>query len=298
MHQIWVGLVQLYRTWRAVGMPCRWYNRPMHDRERLYRTEGIVLRHINLGEADRLLTIYTREFGKLRQIAKGVRRPQSKKAGHLDLFARVSILAARGRELDVITQVEALDAYTGLRTDLELVGKAAYAIELVDQFTVDGESNSDLYALLTSTLERLCAGVDRGSVIRHFELRLLDLVGYRPELFRCSRCGNEIRPEDQFFSFEAGGVLCPNCGPAESNKRPLSLSALKVLRHYQRSTFEHAAQANVRSIVHKELDRLMEGFFNYLLERRLNSPGFLRRLRQIGRNTPAVDTEAEIEKKD
>jgi DNA repair protein RecO (recombination protein O) len=270
----------------------------MQDRERLYRTEGVVLRHMNLGEADRLLTIYTREYGKLRQIAKGVRRPQSKKAGHLDLFARVSILAARGRELDVITQVEALDAYTGLRNDLDLIGRAAYTIELVDQFTVDGESNTELYGLLTRTLERLSSGLDRCSVQRHFEMRLLDQVGYRPELFRCSRCGVEIRPEDQFFSYEAGGVICPRCGPDEQQKRSISLAALKVLRHYQRSTFEHAAKASIRPGVHKELDRLMEGFFNYLLERRLNSPGFLRRLRQIGRSKPLGDPEISIEEKD
>lgn len=261
----------------------------MQDRERLYRTEGVVLRHMNLGEADRLLTIYTREHGKLRQIAKGVRRPQSKKAGHLDLFARVSILAARGRELDVITQADALDSYPGLRSDLDLVGRAAYAIELVDQFTVDGEANAELYALLIQTLDRLSAGVHRQSVQRHFELRLLDQVGYRPELFRCSRCAVEIRPQDQFFSFEAGGALCPKCGPDETQKRPVSLAALKVLRHYQRSTFDHAAQASIRPAVHNELDRLMEGFFNYLLERRLNSPGFIRRLRQIGRREPSGD---------
>ncbi len=270
----------------------------MQDRERLYRTEGVVLRHMNLGEADRLLTVYTREHGKLRQIAKGVRRPQSKKAGHLDLFARVSILAARGRELDVITQVEALDAYTGLRSDLDLVGRAAYAIELVDQFTVDGESNRELYSLLTQTLDHLSGGLDRRSVQRHFELRLLDLVGYRPELFHCSRCGVEIQPEDQFFSYEAGGAVCPKCGPDETHKRPISMTGLKVLRHFQRSTFEHAAKANIRLAVHKELDRLMEGFYNYLLERRLNSPGFLRRLRKIGRVQPPSEADIEIEERE
>jgi DNA repair protein RecO (recombination protein O) len=287
---------ELYLRWWIVGPPCRWYNRPMQDRERLYRTEGVVLRHMNLGEADRLLTIYTREHGKLRQIAKGVRRPQSKKTGHLDLFTRVSILSARGRDLDVITQVEAIDLYMGLRRDLDLVGRAAYAIELVDQFTVDGESNAELFSLLTDTLERLSTGMDRSSVLRHYELRLLDQVGYRPELFRCSRCGAEIRPEDQFFSFEAGGVLCPRCGADESQRRPISLAALKVLRHFQRSTFEHASQATIRPAVNKELDRLMEGFFNYLLERRLNSPGFIRRLRQIGRRIPAA--EADIDSDD
>jgi DNA repair protein RecO (recombination protein O) len=270
----------------------------MQDRERLYRTEGVVLRHMNLGEADRLLTVYTREHGKLRQVAKGVRRPQSKKAGHLDLFARVSILAARGRELDVLTQVEALDTYVGLRSDLDLVGRAAYAVELVDQFTVEGESNVELYSLLTTTLERLSSGVDRRSVQRHFEVRLLDLVGYRPELFRCSRCGDEIRPDDQFFSYDSGGVVCPRCGPEEAQKRPLSLAALKVLRHYQRSTFEHAATASIRPSVHAEIDRLMEGFFNYLLERRLNSPGFLRRLRRGGRREPAQGAEIELEEKE
>jgi DNA repair protein RecO (recombination protein O) len=281
-----------------VALERRWYNRPMQDRERLYRTEGVVLRHMNLGEADRLLTIYTREHGKLRQIAKGVRRPLSKKAGHLDLFARVSILAARGRELDVITQVEALDVYAGLRSDLNLIGRAAYAVELVDQFTVDGEANAELYALLTATLERLSNGIERRGVQRHFELRLLDQAGYRPELFRCSRCGVEILPEDQFFSFEAGGVVCPQCGPDEKQKRPVSLAALKVLRHYQRNTFDHAAKADIRPAVHKELDRLMEGFFNYLLERRLNSPGFLRRLRQHRRREPVSGPEFDLEERD
>ncbi|MGD8732755.1 MAG: DNA repair protein RecO [Anaerolineales bacterium] len=270
----------------------------MQDRERLYRAEGVVLRHMNLGEADRLLTIYTREHGKLRQIAKGVRRPQSKKAGHLNLFSRVSILAARGRELDVITQVEALDTYVGLRSDLDLVGRAAYAIELVDQFTVDGEASSGLYSLLTSTLERLSTGVDRISALRHFELRLLDYVGYRPELFRCNRCGVDIRPEDQFFSYETGGVLCPKCGPDEPYTRPISLASLKVLRHFQRSSYEHASQAKIRPAVHKELDRLMEGFFNYLLERRLNSPGFLRRLRQIGRRKATSGAEIDTQEKE
>lgn len=264
----------------------------------MYRTEGVVLRHMDLGEADRLLTVYTREHGKLRQVAKGVRRPQSKKAGHLDLFSRVSILAARGRELDVLTQVEALDTYTGLRSDLDLVGRAAYAIELVDQFTVEGEANANLYALLIETLERLSGGLDRRSVQRHFELRLLDQVGYRPELFRCSRCGDEIRPDDQFFSYESGGVVCPRCGPDEGQKRPVSLAALKVLRHYQRSRFEHAARARIRAQVHAEIDRLMEGFFNYLLERRLNSPGFLRRLRQTGHRKSSKAAEIEMEEKE
>jgi recombinational DNA repair protein (RecF pathway) len=90
----------------------------MSGRERNYRAEAVVLRRRDLGEADRLLTVYSREHGKLQQVAKGARRPSSRKAGHLELFTRVQIQAARGRELDVITQAEALDLFSELRSDL------------------------------------------------------------------------------------------------------------------------------------------------------------------------------------
>jgi DNA repair protein RecO (recombination protein O) len=184
----------------------------MPERERLYRAEGIVLSRRDFGEADRLLTVFTREYGKLEQIAKGVRRPSSRKAGHLELFTRVQLLAARGRELDILTQVEAIETYPQLSKDLQLVGQASYILELVKLFTVQGEVNHEIYRLLVETLERLNSGVPPSKATRYFELRLLELAGYRPELFRCGHCQSEIRPEAQFFSYIDGGVLCPKCG--------------------------------------------------------------------------------------
>ena len=107
------------------------------NRARLYRTESIVLRRQDLGEADRIVTVFTPAQGKLRAIAKGVRRPGSKKAGHVEPFTRNSLLVAKGRELDIITQAETLDAYPSLRQDLDRLGQAAYVIELVDRFAVE-----------------------------------------------------------------------------------------------------------------------------------------------------------------
>jgi DNA repair protein RecO (recombination protein O) len=253
----------------------------MSPRERVYRTEAVVLRRQNLGEADRLLTVYTPDRGKLRVVAKGVRRPRSRKAGHLEPFTRVQLLLASGRELDIITQAEATETYKGLRNDLLRLGQAAYIVELLDRFTVDREENRGLYRLMVNTLERLDAGAQSDAVLRFYELRLLELVGYRPELFRCVSCGAEILPQDQFFSAAEGGVLCPTCGPDRHNAHHISLAALKVLRHYQRNTFAFASSVNVRSQTHTELEQVMEAYLGYILESKLNSPTFIRRVRRL-----------------
>lgn len=250
----------------------------MQERERLYRAEGVVLRHRELGEADRLITLFTREHGRLRAVARGIRRPRSRKAGHLELLARVRLLMARGRELDVITQAEALQLFPHLREDLVLVARGSYLAELVDGFAPEGEANAALYDLLVASLDRLDRGLDAHAVLRFFELRLLDLAGYRPEFFRCVHCGQAIRPQAQFFKASQGGVLCPDCGRGVREARPISLDALKVLRHYQRSSFDEIEGIRIRSQVREELDHLMEGFMSYLLERGLRSPGFLRKV--------------------
>lgn len=261
----------------------------MRSRERVYRTEAVILRRSDLGEADRLLTAYSPGYGKLRLIAKGVRRVTSRKAGHLEPFTRVNLIVARGRDLDIITQAESIELFPGLRQDLLRLGHAAYAVELFDRFIVEGgEANPALYRLLVNTLERMAAGAEPAATLRYFELRLIDELGYRPELFRCVGCGSEIRPLDQFFSSQQGGVICPDCVVSHGGAKPVSLAALKVLRHYQRNTFAAATAPRVRPEVHAELDILMEDYLTYLLERKLNAPAFLRRVRSLGRGQTQV----------
>jgi len=259
----------------------RWYNPRMPSRERLYRTEAVVLRRGDFGEADRILTAYTPEHGKLRLVAKGVRKVRSRKAGHLEPFTRVELQIARGHDLDVITQAQALDLHTGLHRDLERFGYAAYVVELMDRFTVQEGESRGLYRLLVDTLDRLSEPFEPAAVVDYYQLRLLDLLGYRPELFRCLGCGAEVRPEDQHFSAAAGGVLCPACGPRRQEARRLSLASLKVLRHFQRSSFTHALAPRVRFEVLDEAGIVLEAYVSYLLERRLQSPAFVRQIRHL-----------------
>lgn len=252
----------------------------MPSRVRSHRVEAVVLRHSDWGEADRLLWLFTRELGKLRVIAKGVRKPRSRKAGHLEPFTRVSLLLAWGREMYIVTQAEAVDTYLALREDLVRVGYASYVVELLDRFTYEEGENRALYRLLTETLERLNTEPDPAFSVRYYELRLLDLAGFRPQLFHCVRCQAEIKPEDQYFSAEHGGVLCPRCGLGMHGVRPVSMPALKILRHFQRSSYAEARRAHLSANVDRELENLMSYYLTYLLERNLNSPAFLRQVRK------------------
>jgi len=251
---------------------------------RSQRVEAIVLRHTDWGEADRLLWVFTRELGKLQVVAKGVRKPRSRKAGHLEPFTRVELLLARGRDLSIVTQAEAKDAYLALREDLVRVGYASYIIELLDRFTYEEGENIGLYRLLSETLTHINKEKEAAFAVRYYEVRLLDLVGFRPQLIHCVNCGAEIKAEDQFFSFEKGGVICPRCGSKEAGVRPVSMPALRILRHFQRSNYAEAQRARLSSAVDHELENLMGSYLTYLLERGLNSPEFLRCVRKIAEN--------------
>ena len=247
---------------------------------RSLRVHAIVLRHADWGEADRLVTLYTREQGKLRAVAKGARKITSRKAGHLEPFTHVKLQLARGRSLFIVTQADTIDAYLPLRETLVMTGTASYVVELLDRFVYEEEgANPTLFRLLAETLKRLTTGEEPWLAVRYYEMRLLDFLGFRPQLFECANCGREIQAEDQFFSFSAGGVICPRCGRGLPNLTSISLDALKYLRHFQRSNYAESKRAQPTSDVQAEVEGLMQAYFTYLLERELNSPGFLRTVR-------------------
>ena len=253
---------------------------PSHRRHRTFRTEAVVLRHTDWGEADRLLWLFTLESGKLRAVAKGVRKPRSRKAGHLEPFTRVQLLLAQGRDLPIVTQAETVDAYLPLRENFLHTTYASYAIELLDRFTYEEGENRSLYRLLVDTLSRLSRQLSPEVVVRFYEMRLLDLVGFRPQLFQCALCRSEILPQDQYFSAQQGGVICPKCNRDASDARPISMRALKYMRHFQRSTFAEAMKAKLPSLVNREIEAILQHYVSYLLERGLNTPPFIRQARR------------------
>ncbi|GAB4489053.1 MAG: DNA repair protein RecO [Anaerolineales bacterium] len=251
----------------------------MSEKARSFRVTAVVLRHSDWGEADRLLTLYTREQGKLRAIGKGLRKMRSRKAGHLEPFTHVTLQLARGRDMAIVTQVETLNAYLPLRDDLQRTARAAYVIELLDKFTYEEEGgNPAVFLALTETLTRIAEDADPWPALRYYETRLLEWMGFRPQLFHCANCSREILPEDQFFSPAQGGVICPRCGIGLPGLWKISMEALKYLRHFQRSSYAQAARANPPAAIRLEIESLMQAHISYLLERELNTPGFIKKI--------------------
>lgn len=247
----------------------------MPDMPRTFRLDALVLTHMDFSEADRIVVAFSRERGKVRAIAKGVRKLHSRKAGHLEPFTHVRLFLAQGRNMPIITQAQTIEPFSALRGELVKIGYASYVIELLDRFSSEDGANPPLYQLSLETLQRLERTEDPFSAIQYFELHMLEMQGFKPELFNCVRCRATIQAEDQYFSAELGGVLCPDCGPLLLKSHPVSLAALKYLRHFQRSEFPAVIQVKIEQRVREEMGRLMQWYITFLLERRLNSPDFI-----------------------
>lgn len=254
----------------------------MASTPRVYKTEAIVIHHHEIGEADRIITLYSPYLGKLKAIAKGVRRPRSKMGGHLELLNQSQLLVARGQGLDIITQAQLLESFMPLRRDLWRLSCGLYAAELADLFTPERLPNSSLYQLLLNTLHRL-GKVDKSDVIlRFYEMRLLDLAGYRPQLHRCSQCNANLEPGSHYFSSPSGGLVCPRCRavPPLPISNPISTNAVKVLRTFQNSPYEMAIRLRLNHELSLELEYILRSFINYVLEQKVKSTTWLDHLRR------------------
>lgn len=255
----------------------------MADRPRSIRTPALVLKRRNFGEADRQLTILTPHYGKFDVIAKGARKPTSKKTGHVELFMKSDVLIAKGRTLDILTQSEMMNPYLPIREDLERGAYASYASELLDRFTFDSDdtNTSRLFDLLEATFERLSTDEDVRRVMRYYELRLLDEVGFRPELSDCVVMREDVEPVDQFFSYGDGGVVSLDGAKHTSGLVKLPMDTLKLLRFFQRSDYAQVASLTINDPLHLDVERIMLGYLSYILESRVQSVDFIRRLRQM-----------------
>lgn len=238
-----------------------------------------MLRRVDMGESDRLLTLFTREYGKIKALSKGSRKPSSRQTGHVELFGRSAFLIAEAKTFDIITQAESVEMYRGLRENLVRSVYAGHIVELLDRFTEEEDKNSSLFYLLADGLGWFANEDNHLLAARYFELRLLSLTGFQPELFSCVISRETIEEEDQYFSAELGGLLKPKHLAAEKRARPVSSSAVKVMRYLQTRPWEQVRELNLRRDLHHELEDILHYYITFHLERRLQTVDFLRRLR-------------------
>jgi len=261
------------------------YLKSMPTRNRIRSTHALVLRRHDINDADRVLTVLTPRDGKLELIAKGVRKTNSRKAGHLELFVHASLLVAQARTWDMITEVQTVESFRHLRNDLDAIAAASYVCELVDSFAESGDEVQPVWDLVLSVLRELDAGVVRhelpANLLRWFDLQLLSLTGFQPQLFHCLVCERLLEPMLNFINLYDGGVLCPDCGGRHNDAEPLDADTLKVLRFLQRQPWTVVSQVRVRSPVMRRVESLLQRYLIIVLERQLRSTLFLRRLASI-----------------
>src|SRR5205085_1287320 len=195
-----------------------------------YQADAVVLRRLDYGEADRILTLLTREHGKLSAIARGARKSQAR-AGALDLFGRSRMMLAKGHNLDVVAQVERTGDVRNISGDLQRTAYASLVAEVVDKVVEDRHPVDDIFDLVVSTLGRLNQPERSGRAdAAWFVMRVLDLLGYQPQLFQCPSCNQPLPEAGGWFSPLLGGVLCGPCGAHGQSGSAVSVKGLKVLR--------------------------------------------------------------------
>ena len=247
---------------------------------RRYTTEAIVLTRFDLGEADRVLTLITPAGGKLKAIAKGIRRPTSRLGGSLEPFAELTVALARGRTFDVVTQVSVRHAWLRLRDSLESAATAWYLAELADRSLEERHAAEPLYALLRRAYELLDAGMAPGRVARWYEMHLLDELGMRPEVDRCVECDRVLAANERFRWVPAlGGVVCERCPGPSHERSGLGLEAVKLLKAYQRLDIEALAELRLAVAVEREVETALRDFVQGALEREARSLAFLDEVR-------------------
>jgi DNA repair protein RecO (recombination protein O) len=255
---------------------------------RLYATDAIVLSRFELGEADRVLTLLTPEIGKLKAIAKGIRRPTSRLGGSLEPFAELRVNLARGRTFDVVTGVSVGRAFLRMRDSLESAATAWYLAELAERSIEERTPAEPLYLLLRRAYELLEAGMAPGRVARWYEMRLADELGVRPEVDRCTECDRMLEPEGRFrWVPPLGGILCERCPGPPHDRTALSLEALKLLKAYQRLDIEALAALRLPDEVEREVEAALRDFVRVVLERDARSLAFLDEVRTVRRAVSA-----------
>jgi DNA repair protein RecO (recombination protein O) len=271
----WAAGCGRHRIWVRVARASGWYGPAVPDR-RLYVTDAIVLSRFDYGEADRILTLLTPELGKIKAIAKGIRRPTSRIGGSLEPLAELRLQLAKGRTFDVVTQVTMQHAWLGLRDDLEVTATAWYCAELVDRSLEERHAAEPLYLLLRRAYELLDAGMAPGRAARWFEMRLCDELGVRPEVDRCVECDRLLEPDDEVRWVPLlGGVLCGrHTGPSQA-AAGVSTDAIRVLKAYQRMDVEALAALRLPPAVEAEVERALGEFVRHVMERDTRSRRFL-----------------------
>jgi DNA repair protein RecO (recombination protein O) len=242
----------------------------------ILKTEGIVLKTFDFRETSRIAAFFTRDFGKVKGVLKGIRRDPKKFGSSVEKFSVNDIVYYQYRNSDIhlVSHCDMKDFFSGLRQDLERMTAASYACELIDALMPVEEQNIEIYDLMQSFLKSLQSTKDISRLVATFQIKILPLSGFQPHLEACVRCGKGVAGRPR-FSLRLGGLLCGSCKDAGGEATPISLGAVASILHIQKNNWEAALRLGMAPFVKKELKYVLNHFLVFHLERHLRSTRFL-----------------------
>lgn len=227
----------------------------------LINTEAFVLKSQKYRESDSLLTLYSRQYGKLSAVAKGSRKPKSKMLAGVQPFSHGEYVLYKGRNMYTVNQAEVKHGFYALREDYERLAYASYIVELVLSEAIEGQGNTTIFSLLGNTLTLLCReGTIQTSLIRAFEIKFMANAGYQPNLMGCTSCGTEELKDPLFFSHSQGGVVCHACQDKSKDRIRVSKNLMTLAQSFLMSDLRAAAKIKVSPSLDKQLHQLMGGY--------------------------------------
>ena len=237
-------------------------------RERSYKTDAMILGQRKFGEADKLITILTRDHGKKIVIAKRILRNTSPLIYHLDSMNFSNLLIARGKNLDIVVQANVINSFESIRTSYGKLSQAMYLLELVDKFTVENSDNRNVFDNLVTTLNRINQNEDLLINVRLFELGLLKSTGFLPEFNNCLECLKKIDSSNVRMNYSKGGIFCVNCSNNDVQNVIILPTSIKVIRAMLFEKYEIIKNIKMNKEIHQDIESILNKF----ILMNLNSP--------------------------
>lgn len=245
-----------------------------------YKTKGIVIKRQDFFEADRLVTIFGRELGKLRVIAKGVRKILSKLSGQIELFTLGEFVLAEGKNLDILISASILENFKNLRKNLVKTSYAFFLAELVDSFCQENQPHPEVFDLLLENFRYLDRTKKTSSkLLPWFSWRLVFILGFGPQLTYCVECQKKLEPKQNFLSFSKGGILCEKCSHFDKMSLGILPFQIKLLRIAAKKDFNFFKKIKLTKQDEQEFQKIVESYLKFLAEKEIKSIRFLKKFK-------------------
>ena len=243
-----------------------------------YKTSGIVIKRMNFSEADRILTILTDRLGKVKAIAKGVRKTRSHMAGSLEPYMLVDLQLHEGKTFYIVTGASIITEYRNIHSDIKKTAEAYFVGELIDKFMEENQKSEVVLKLAKLVLDAIEKN-EKSLIISAFELKIVEASGFKPEIYNCIHCKEKLLAGDNFWDHIEGGIICRTCQQKFHHGKKISDEAIKVLRFIEQNNFSIVAKLKLDHETENEVDKILLEYIKSILEKDIQSRKFLNQVR-------------------